>query len=97
MSDQAPPLPAVRMVISGRVQGVSFRYFTRREAQRLGLVGQVRNLPSGEVEVRAQGEAEALELFRQRLRHGPPASRVDDIVESPLAAPEEWQGFEITY
>ena len=85
------------MIVSGRVQGVSFRYFTRQEARRLGLVGWVKNLPTGEVEVRVAGAPEALEAFRRRLRQGPPAGRVDDLVESELQAPGEWREFEITY
>ncbi len=87
----------VRMVISGRVQGVGFRYFTRRAARRLGLAGWVKNLPSGEVEVRVTGAAPILEEFRDRLRRGPAGSRVDGIAESPLAAPGDWRSFEITF
>ena len=88
---------AVRIVVSGRVQGVSFRYFTRQEARRLGLVGWVRNLATGEVEVRVAGEPAVLEEFRQRLWQGPPASRVDNLDESELMAGDDWQEFEITY
>ena len=88
---------AARMVISGRVQGVSFRYFTRREARRLGLVGWVRNLPTGEVEVRVAGAPAPLEEFRRCLRQGPPASRVDEVAETELPSGESWQEFEITY
>ena len=87
----------VRMVISGRVQGVSFRYFTRQVARRLGLVGWVRNLPSGQVEVRVRGTEPDLELLRQELRQGPPAARVDDLSEAELAAGDDWYDFQITY
>lgn len=88
---------AVRMLISGRVQGVSFRYFTQLAARRLGLVGWVRNLPTGEVEVRVAGDEAALESLRGELRQGPPASRVDALEESELEAPEEWREFRIVY
>lgn len=87
----------VRMVISGRVQGVSFRYFTRQIARRLGLVGWVKNLPSGQVEVRVRGAEPVLELFRRELRQGPPASRVDELSEAELAAPGDWRDFQITF
>ncbi len=87
---------AVRMLLSGRVQGVGFRYFTWRTALELGLVGWVRNLPAGEVEVRAAGTAAALTELGRRLRQGPPGARVDALEESPLAA-AEWSGFEIRY
>jgi len=50
--------------ISGRVQGVGFRWFVREEARRLGLSGWVTNLPDGEVEVRAGGEGSSLERLR---------------------------------
>lgn len=96
MSQAAAPR-AVRMVVSGRVQGVGFRYFTRGAANELGLVGWVRNLPSGEVEVRAAGAKEILEAFGRRIRQGPPGSRVDGVSESELTATEPWSGFRITY
>ena len=88
---------ALRVVISGRVQGVGFRYFTRRAAQRLDLVGWVKNLPSGEVEVRVAGAPVTLEVFRQRLRQGPPGSRVDALSESALAVPRDWNDFQIAF
>lgn len=88
---------AVRMVISGRVQGVGFRYFTRRVARQLDLVGWVCNLPSGEVEVRVVGEGPTLEAFRQRLRQGPAGSRVDAVSYSELIAPEGWTDFQIVF
>ena len=94
---QAETSEAVRMVLAGRVQGVGFRYFTRREAARLDLVGWVKNLPSGEVEVRVAGPAASVEALRRRLRQGPPGSRVDRLDETSLAAAEGWTSFEITF
>ncbi len=88
---------SVRMVISGRVQGVGFRYFTRRAAQQLGLVGWVNNLPGGEVEVRVTGASATLEALRRRLRRGPRGSRVDALAESQLAAAEDWLDFQIAF
>jgi acylphosphatase len=70
---------ARRFLIRGRVQGVGFRYFTESAAAREGLHGWVRNLPGGGVEVRAEGEAEAVERFERAIRHGPPAARVDGV------------------
>jgi acylphosphatase len=66
-------------VIRGRVQGVGFRYFAEGAAMREGIVGWVRNTADGRVEVSAEGDAEALERFERRLRHGPPAARVEDV------------------
>ena len=70
---------ARRFLISGRVQGVGFRYFTRAAARREGLHGWVRNLPDGRVEAEAEGEAEAVERFERALRHGPPGADVDEV------------------
>ncbi len=88
---------AVRMVVTGRVQGVGFRYFTRQAAASLGLVGWVRNLASGEVEVQVAGPPSALEAFRGRLRRGPAGSRVDSLNEADLASNPSWTDFRITF
>jgi acylphosphatase len=67
---------ARRYSISGRVQGVGFRYFTEAAARREGVHGWVRNLPDGCVEIEAEGDAESLERFERALRQGPPGARV---------------------
>lgn len=72
---------SVRFVVTGRVQGVGFRHFTRDAGNRLGLDGWVRNRLDGSVEAVARGEAAALDAFRAALRQGPPASRVDGLAE----------------
>lgn len=66
-------------LVNGRVQGVGFRFFVLREARRLGLIGLVRNLPDGRVEVFAQGEREALSDLVARMERGPLFSRVDSV------------------
>lgn len=86
---------AVRFRLSGHVQGVGFRWYTRRVAQELGLAGRVRNLPDGGVEAEAQGTPEALDAFRERLRAGPPGARVTRIAEEELSAVPDWDGFTI--
>lgn len=86
---------AIRFRVSGHVQGVGFRWYTRRAAQELGLTGRVRNLPDGSVEAEAQGKPEALDAFRERLRQGPPGSRVTRIIEEELSAVPDWDGFTI--
>ena len=70
---------ARRYIISGRVQGVGFRYFAEAAAAREGVAGWVRNLPDGRVEVVAEGDADAIERFERALRHGPPGARVDRV------------------
>jgi len=67
---------ARRYLVSGRVQGVGFRFFTEAIAAREGLHGWVRNLPDGRVEAAAEGEADAIERFERAIRHGPPGARV---------------------
>lgn len=57
--------------VSGRVQGVGFRYFARQTAGLLGLTGYARNLDDGRVEVYAAGPKDKLEEFSARLRQGP--------------------------
>lgn len=67
------------MLVSGRVQGVAFRWHARDEARARGVAGWVRNLSDGRVEVFAEGERAALESFVAWLREGPPAARVTDV------------------
>lgn len=80
---------AARWLVSGRVQGVGFRWFALRQAQRLGLRGWVRNLPDGRVEVVAAGPGTAVEQLDQALRHGPPAARVETVDKSADVSPED--------
>lgn len=75
---------AVRVVVTGRVQGVGFRAFTVRRAAALGLDGFVRNRADGAVETEAAGSEPAIEAFLDALRQGPPASRVDDLAITDL-------------
>jgi acylphosphatase len=86
---------ALRLWVSGRVQGVGFRWFVRHVARELSLTGRVRNLPDGRVEVEAAGNGPALDALRQRLRQGPPGARVTRLDEQELAAVPDWDGFVI--
>ena len=72
-----------RFVVTGRVQGVGFRWFVEREAAILGITGWVRNRDNGSVEVMATGTREHLASLHKRLREGPRAARVDDVAVSP--------------
>jgi len=69
-------------VVSGLVQGVGFRYWTRKEAQRLGLRGFVRNLPDGSVEVQAAGPDQAVAELEQGLHRGPSGAHVSAVASS---------------
>ncbi|MGB5708451.1 MAG: acylphosphatase [Arenicellales bacterium] len=68
-----------RFIIQGRVQGVGFRYATLRKAKELSLTGWVKNLPGGDVETVAQGEAEMLDEFERWLWIGPDYSGVSRV------------------
>jgi acylphosphatase len=72
-----------RYVVSGRVQGVGFRWFVEREAAILGIAGWVRNCDDGRVEVMATGTRDQLSTLDGRLREGPRAARVDEVAASP--------------
>ena len=86
-------MPCLRLLISGRVQGVWFRESMRQEALKLGASGWVRNLADGRVEAVACGETAILDALLAWSRHGPPLARVDHI--EVIEAPEEsFAGFE---
>ena len=67
------------LVIEGRVQGVFYRASARQEAQSLGLKGEIRNLPGGEVEAIVEGPRERIEEFISWCRRGPPSAKVENV------------------
>jgi len=75
---------AARFVAHGLVQGVGYRWFVWREAERLGLRGVVRNLPDGSVEVIAEGVTEALDRLERALSEGPTVARVDRVEKTDV-------------
>jgi acylphosphatase len=86
---------ARRFLISGRVQGVGFRYFVEEAASREGVHGWVQNLPDGRVEAAAEGEAAAVERFERAVRHGPRGARVDAVEVDAEAPTGRESGFTI--
>jgi acylphosphatase len=74
---------ARRFVVTGRVQGVGFRWFTRDAASREGVSGYVMNRADGSVEAFVEGDAEAVTRVERAIRTGPPAARVKtvDVIE----------------
>ncbi|MEK7269350.1 MAG: acylphosphatase [Planctomycetota bacterium] len=97
--DPAPVLPEghvrVRWILRGRVQGVGFRAFTQDLARRVGLRGFVRNLPTGEVEIQAEGGEDALRVFESGVRNGPPGSEVGSLERKPAPAEAMPERFEV--
>ena len=88
---------SIHMIVEGRVQGVGFRWFTERLANQLGVVGYVKNLIDGNVEVYAEGDEETLLLFRDRVSKGPNFSYVTNISECWGEHTKKYKSFEITY
>ena len=70
---------ARRFVVSGRVQGVGFRWFTQDAAQREGANGWVRNLPDGRVEALIEGDSESFTRVERAIRSGPRGARVEQV------------------
>ena len=83
-----PTGTVLHVIISGKVQGVGFRWFARTEARRLGLAGWVRNLPDGTVELRATGIAQFLSALEQAIQRGPDGAEVTGIAQVTTPAPD---------
>ncbi len=85
-----------RLRVTGRVQGVGFRYFTLAAARRHALTGFVRNEMDGSVLCEAQGDPRSLDLFETDLRRGPSYSRVDGLESEDLGVRQQQEsGFAI--
>lgn len=86
---------AVTVRVTGRVQGVGFRWHTVGHARELGVVGWVRNEPDGSVVIHVEGPHEAVSAMIDRLCVGPPAARVDkvEVDDGPI---EGFEGFVAT-
>lgn len=81
--------------ITGRVQGVGFRNFTRTRAQRLGVTGWVRNERDGSVRLEAEGPREALESLADDVREGPRMARVENVEVDWSEATDEFKAFRV--
>ncbi len=97
MQEQGTATTRLHAIVHGRVQGVSFRYYTRRRAGELGLRGYVRNLGDGTVEVVAEGPRPALDRLLSFLHTGPPAAIVTQVDVHWAAPTGEFSRFEVRY
>jgi acylphosphatase len=88
-------MKAITGTVRGRVQGVGFRWFARRNAAGLHLVGWVRNLEDGGVAFFAQGEEEGIAAFLQSLGRGPASGSVDGVDTDETEPDPALSGFEI--
>lgn len=89
-------MPAFRLIVTGRVQGVGFRWSTRAEAERVGARGWVRNRRDGTVEIHVEGDPEAVDHVRRWAHAGPPGARVETVKEH-AARHEDATAFEIRH
>lgn len=85
----------LRLIISGRVQGVWYRASARDRAEALGLTGWVRNQPGGSVELVAEGNGEALDRLFCWCREGPPLAQVSRVEQERSAATGEFSAFDV--
>jgi acylphosphatase len=89
------PKSAVRVIVSGLVQGVGFRYFVFREAIKLGIDGYVRNLAGGQVEAVFCGEKGLIDELVKTVRVGPRQASVSDVQLEKISPPAHLTGFTI--
>ena len=95
MADVDTNSARLHVFVEGVVQGVNFRYHTRRMARSLLLTGWVRNLPDGSVEIKAEGTRHSLEQLLAFLRKGPPSARVERVSPTWLHYAGEFDAFDI--
>ena len=88
---------AAHIIVKGLVQGVGFRWFVEREASKLGLVGYVKNLYSGDVECELEGERGLIEELIKQLGIGNRSSRVTDVQVEWQECTDKYRHFQIRF
>ncbi len=88
---------SAHIIVKGLVQGVGFRWFVEREANKLNLKGFVRNLPNGDVETEVEGEKGMVDEFIHQLRIGNRMSRVTDVIVSTGEFQGKYKDFQIRF
>lgn len=89
-----PAFETVKVLITGKVQGVSYRHSTVRMAHQLKLRGWVQNLQDGCVEAVLQGEPDQIDRMLAWMRSGPPAARVREVLSETLDSEKRYEGFQ---
>jgi acylphosphatase len=87
---------ARRFYVSGRVQGVGFRYYVHDAARHEGVTGYVRNLPDGRVEALVEGDLEAVTRVERAIRSGPAGARVEHVDTDVLTPGGAYKTFSVT-
>ena len=90
-------LTRAHIIITGRVQGVGYRYFTIRRAEQLGLKGWVKNLYNGVVETEVEGDKSDIKTLIEYLWQGPSLSRVTDVKVNWLNYTGEYNDFSVRF
>jgi acylphosphatase len=90
-------LVARRYLVSGRVQGVGFRFFAHESAAAEGVSGWVANLPDGRVEIWIEGDDESVERVERKIRRGPPGARVEQVDTRDETPMGRHTGFDIRH
>jgi acylphosphatase len=85
---------SLQINVSGRVQGVGFRYYTQKAARARGLKGFVKNLANGDVYIEVQGLQDQLTAFSEEVKRGPILARVDKMLVNELIL-QEFSHFEV--
>ncbi len=87
----------VKLTVSGKVQGVGFRWFIKQQANKLGINGTVRNLANGNVEIEVEGEEENVNELIRYAKAGPSFSRVSQVNIEKKTLTKIYKSFEVTY
>ncbi len=94
---QTGEIVRLHAIVSGRVQGVAYRHYTRLQARELGVTGWVQNLPDGDVLLLAEGPREALEALLAWCHRGPPMAKVIQVQSRWEKATGEFNQFLIAH
>lgn len=87
----------IHAIVKGKVQGVFYREFTRREAETIGVSGFVRNLKDGSVEIVAEGDEKKLNDFEKKFRKGPLMAFISQVELKEEPATGEFEGFDLRF
>ncbi|MFZ2025623.1 MAG: acylphosphatase [Microgenomates group bacterium] len=86
-------MKTIRLIISGSVQGIGFRKWIKRQAQRASVTGWVKNREDGAVESVVQGEADAIQQLIIHIHQGPPLALVEGVFEEPIEDASRYEDF----
>ena len=88
---------AVHLIVSGKVQGVGFRWFVVKTGRSFALIGYAKNLPEGNVEIHAEGNKMDIQRFVGKVKQGSPSSRVDHIEIMWINPSNRFKDFAVKY